>query len=273
MLRAMIAVLPLAVAFSPTFRGPPRTSVPRGAQAGCRHPSTAMLISGLVARLNPAAAEKALLDLVQAGGAKRQILDDFEALEGASPAPGNLLLSESGVALANGRWTLLGTIAAKVGDDEEISDSGVSNAINASGIVIDAATDRKPIQEIDARRQRIANELYRPLPFGQNGIIRVAGGFAPRPEQASGRRAYVNFDALEFFLETDTGAVRVLSLGWLFALIRAVRPALTDGDADGPWLETTYLTERVRLGRGNKGSIFVLRRSDDGDGPLAAWPL
>jgi len=185
-----------------------------------------------------------------------------------------LLLDDRNAVLVGGRWTLLGSIAAKVGDEEEMADSGISNAINASGIVVDAATARKPVQEICVRRQRIANELYRPLPLGQNAIIRVAGSFAPRPEQASGRRAYVNFDSLEFFVETDTGAVRVLSLGWLFGLIRAVRPTLTDGDADGPWLETTYLSERVRLGRGNKGSIFVLSRSDDdGDGPLAAYPL
>ena len=239
-----------------------------------RAPSSAMFFGGLVARFNPAAAEDLLFNLVETGGSKKEILDAFKKLEAADPTPDDLLLSERGVALADGRWMLLGSIAAKVGDDEEMAESGISNAINASGIVVDAATARKPIQEIDVRRQRIANELYRPLPFAQNAIIRVAGSFEPRPDQASGRRAYVNFDSLEFFLETEAGVVRVLSLGWLFSLIRAVRPALTDGDADGPWLETTYLTERTRLGRGNKGSIFILSRSDDvGAGPLAEYPL
>mmetsp|Transcript_33947 Transcript_33947/g.56133 ORF Transcript_33947/g.56133 Transcript_33947/m.56133 type:complete len:268 (-) Transcript_33947:302-1105(-) len=233
-----------------------------------------LFLAGLGVRLNPAAAEAALLDLVDAGGLKREILDSFTELETVVPAPDDLLLTDRGSALADGRWTLLGSIAARVGDNEEIADSGISNAINASGIVVDAATLRKPVQEIDVRRQRIANELYRPLPLGQSAIIRVAGSFAPRPDQASGRRAYVNFDSLEFFLETDAGALRVLSLGWLFDIIQRVRPALTDGDADGPWLETTYLSDRVRLGRGNKGSIFILRRSDDsGEGPLAKYPL
>ena len=231
-----------------------------------------MLLSGLVTRLNPSAAETSLIGLVEGAGRKKTILDAFEELEAAVPTPDDLLLTDRGTTLANGRWTLIGSIANKVGEDLE---SGISNAVNASGIVVDAATDRKPVQEIDVARQRIANELYRPLPFGQSGILRVAGGFAPRPEQASGKRAYVNFDSLEFFLETDTGAVKVFSLGFLFAIIRAVRPALTDGDADGPWLETTYLSERVRLGRGNKGSIFVLTRSDDDatGGPLDAYPL
>ena len=252
----------------------PTPTLVRSPALAPRVPPSAMLLGSLVARLSPATAEASLLNLVEAGGKKRTILQAFKDLEDAVPAPEDLLLKERSAALADGRWTLLGSIAAKVGDEEEMVDSGISNAINASGIVVDAATARKPVQQIDVRRQRIANELYRPLPLGQNAIIRVAGSFAPRPEQAVGRRAYVNFDSLEFFVETDTGAVRVLSLGWLFALIRAVRPALTDGDADGPWLETTYLSERVRLGRGNKGSIFVLSRSNDDDGgPLAAYPL
>ena len=34
-------------------------------------------------------------------------------------------------------------------------------------------------------------------------------------------------------------------------------------------LETTYLSESMRLGRGNKGSVFVLTRLEDA-GPLPA---
>ena len=53
-----------------------------------------------------------------------------------------------------------------------------------------------------------------------------------------------------------------------------LRPAaFLSGADDASWLETTYLSDKVRLGRGNKGSIFVLRRLDDGGGALAAWPL
>ena len=53
-----------------------------------------------------------------------------------------------------------------------------------------------------------------------------------------------------------------------------LRPAaFLSGADDASWLETTYLSDKVRLGRGNKGSIFVLRRLDEGGGALAAWPL
>jgi len=81
----------------------------------------------------------------------------------------------------------------------------------------------------------------------------------------------VSFDSLEVF--TEGGGRRLLSAGWVFALARAVNPALANGADDASWLETTYLSDKVRLGRGNKGSIFVLRRLDDGGGALAAWPL
>ena len=59
----------------------------------------------------------------------------------------------------------------------------------------------------------------------------------------------------------------MVQAGWLFALIRRLRPALTDGLDDTPWLDTTYLSPRMRLGRGNKGSVFVLTRLDS-EGPL-----
>jgi len=33
------------------------------------------------------------------------------------------------------------------------------------------------------------------------------------------------------------------------------------------------MSDSVRLGRGNKGSVFVLERLRDGGGVLAQWPL
>lgn len=199
--------------------------------------------------LNNAASEEKLIGLVRDGATKREIIDTFTSLEGKTPAPDDLLLTADGGELINGRWKLLGTIAADLGEDVE---KGVSNSINASGIVVDAAKEPRPVQEIDVARKRIANELYQSWPFGQNGIVRVAGGFAPNTEKADGRRAYVSFDSLEFFLESEGKAIKLFDAGFIFSLIRTFRPSLS-GDADGPWLDTTYLTDRVRLGRGNKG--------------------
>ena len=50
----------------------------------------------------------------------------------------------------------------------------------------------------------------------------------------------------------------VLDLGFLFNL-----QALVAGTDENGWLETTYLSDRVRIGRGNKGSLFVLTRDLD----------
>ena len=41
------------------------------------------------------------------------------------------------------------------------------------------------------------------------------------------------------------------------------RPSLTTGADDVAWLETTYLSDDVRVGRGNKGSVFFLTRTDE----------
>ena len=84
-------------------------------------------------------------------------------------------------------------------------------------------------------------------------MARVEGSLDP-----AGRRAYIEFDNLEF--KSADGAASYLTIGWLFGLIRRVRPALQNGADAQSWLDTTYLSARVRLGRGNKGSIFVLER-------------
>jgi hypothetical protein len=57
----------------------------------------------------------------------------------------------------------------------------------------------------------------------------------------SGQRANIRFDSFS----VGVGPLPTLTVKWLFAL---------------SWLETTHVSENLRLGRGNKGSIFVLTR-------------
>jgi hypothetical protein len=40
-----------------------------------------------------------------------------------------------------------------------------------------------------------------------------------------------------------------------FDVLEKLRPGQTKG-----WFATTYLDERLRISRGNKGSVFVLKR-------------
>ena len=217
------------------------------------------------------AIEERLLASVSNGGSIRDALDDFAKLETAAPSSENLLRTEAGTTLLDGRWLLRSTIAASVGDDESLAATGISNAVNASGIVVDASAARAPVQEVDVGAGRIGNEIRFAGPFGAEIIVRVAGGFAP--DAVNGRRAVVSFDTLDVFLMPDGAqAQRLVRAGALFSVVRAVRPALTNGASEESWLDTTYISDRCRLGRGNKGSVFILERDDD-EGPLSRFAL
>ena len=71
------------------------------------------------------------------------------------------------------------TVAASVGSDD-LTEEGVSNAVNASGIVVDTSKSGKPIQEIDVATQRIGNEISLALPLGLTFLLRVAGKVSQR---------------------------------------------------------------------------------------------
>lgn len=242
---------------------------PRPCGSSARSPSTrvAAVVSSSTDGL-----EDELLELCERGGSKRSTLAAFERLERAAPPPADLLLSDAGARALDGRWDLVATVAASVGD-ADLESSGVSNAVNASGLVLDTAGGAVPVQEVSVATSRIGNELSFALP-GLDGLVRVAGRF--EADRGNARRALVEFDALDVFVSVGrpTRYRRLLRAGLLFGLIRAVRPALANGDDGESWLETTYLSPRVRLGRGNKGSVFVLRRAaDNGRPPLDEWAL
>jgi hypothetical protein len=38
---------------------------------------------------------------------------------------------------------------------------------------------------------------------------------------------------------------------------------LIKGTKEAGWLETTYISKNMRIGRGNKGSMFILTRNKD----------
>ena len=183
-------------------------------------------------------------------------LSNFKALEKAAPSPQDLLYTDKGTASINGRWLLLSTIAAGVGEDVSDEATAVPGAVNASGLVIDTS-GRLPVQEVDLAAGRIGNEI-RFNALGRTGIVRVAGGV--RPSTDNGRRAMVEFDTLDVFLLNGDGAEarasRLLRAGWLFRLVRLLRPSLQNGADEASWLDTTYILEKLKV-----------------DGPLANFPL
>lgn len=186
----------------------------------------------------------------------------FARVEKAFPAAPNLLDDPTAVNIIDGQWTLDYTVAAfgAAGSGGEDSSGGserrgVGGAVNATGIVVDTtAAGTITTQTFDVEASRVANDITRivSLPFvgKREARLQVSGPFTKSP--ISGRRADVRFDNLEIELV----GVGKISIGWLFALVYTVRKE----DGTQSWLETTHLSESLRLGRGNKGSIFVLTR-------------
>lgn len=218
-----------------------------------------------VARADAKKLEADLLAIARTGSSN--LYPAFCQLEQACPPPADLLLSSP--ELLDGRWSLLATVAARVGEDVTQS-SAQAGVVNASGISVDVSQDALPVQEVDVASGRIGNEVTISL-LGQRVILRVSGGFKPAEPPAPGTRAIVTFDSLDIF--TKDGK-RLLSAGWIFDLARRINPGLQNGADESSWLETTYISENARLGRGNKGSVFVLERvSQNSEAVLADWPL
>ena len=84
------------------------------------------------------------------------------------------------------------------------------------------------------------------------GDVRVAGSF--RPSETMPTRVVVSFDECEISFNNGF----VLNLGFVFAILAAIK-----GTSENGWLETTYLDDGLRIGRGDKGSLFVLTRAKD----------
>lgn len=247
---------------------------------------------------SPLANRAALEDAARAAarsGENDVLLQSIQALEASDPCDPGLLddesatvvvpsgHSEAGLAMGlDGRWRLIGTLAAVEG--RSLESDGQRSVVNASGVrsqVIGDSRDahrrswckltpRKthrsrctrhlsvvpmPPQAIDVPGRRISNEVRLSLPLLGDSYVRVSGSFV---KGDNARQAIVIFDRLELF---DAVGARLFENDWLFALVRALKPdVFTGSQASAAWLETTYLSDTLRVGRGNKGSCFILER-------------
>ena len=111
------------------------------------------------------------------------------------------------------------------------------------------------IRALEAKIYNIA-EVYG-VPFLE-GIVSVAAGFKPVSDQ----RVDVKFERSILGLQrlisyqTPDHFIHQIESGQKFA---AIDFSLDNRDQQG-WLDTTYLDEDMRIGRGNEGSIFVLTK-------------
>jgi PAP_fibrillin len=92
------------------------------------------------------------------------------------------------------------------------------------------------------------------------GLVSVCASFTPvsdRRVNVKFERSVVGLQRLINYKNIDE-FVQVLQSG---KKLRAIDFAIKQGDRQG-WLETTYLDQDLRIGRGNEGSVFVLRKDN-----------
>ena len=122
-----------------------------------------------------------------------------------------------------------------------------NGSVSATGFQVDTDKGRPVKQIFDFEKGTVTNEVE-----ANFGFVSVGGPF--RPSENKYNRAVVGFVQGEIQFKFGY----TLQLNWIFDIIAKVR-----GTTDSGWLETTYVGPDMRLGRGNKGSMFVLTRDPD----------
>jgi PAP_fibrillin len=92
------------------------------------------------------------------------------------------------------------------------------------------------------------------------GLVSVCASFTPVSEQRVNvkfERSVIGLQRLIDYKNIDE-FVQVLQSG---KKLRAIDFAIKQGDRQG-WLEITYLDQDLRIGRGNEGSVFILRKDN-----------
>jgi hypothetical protein len=175
---------------------------------------------------------------------KRAILAMIARLEDRNPTPNPL----TAVDLLGGNWRLLYTTS-----DELL------------GI------DRFPLIQLGAIYQCIRpaeSRIYNiaevaSLPY-LDGLVSVAASF----EAVSLQRVEVTFERAVFGLQRLLGYrspntfITTLQTTPKFSPFQGIDFSINSQRPPG-WLEVTYLDKDLRLGRGNQGSVFVLRKVAD----------
>lgn len=193
---------------------------------------------------------------------QREILNLVSNLEQTYTPPSLSKILEDEPDLIDGTWFLQYTSPSNIEDLEsdnswtvenaedkiEVREAKLQGSVSAAGINVDVSS-KTPRQVFDLEKSTVMNEVIL-----DNGLVRVGGPF--RLSENKGNRAVVSF--VEGTVELNNlfllGDVKV-DLSPIFGL-----RAMVSGTKENGWLETTYLSSDVRIGRGNKGTCFVLTR-------------
>jgi hypothetical protein len=194
-----------------------------------------------------------------------KVLEIVQGLETEFPPSPELLTDPvQAKELLDGPWYLQYTSPSAVGDADRFPDAwkprnaregdanvetksfNAQGSVSAAGIPVVTA-NRVVVQTIDVDNSRVTNDIG--LEWGR---LVASGTF--RPSLSVPNRALVSFDTFEFQFNIGIS----IDIGFLFPLIRKVNRSQENG-----WLETTFVDQDIRIGRGNKGTMFVLTRQQD----------
>lgn len=170
---------------------------------------------------------------------KQNILSAIANLEDFNPTPRPLEATD----LLNGNWRLLYTTSSELLNLNRIPLTNLSNIYQCIRVKDKSIYN---IAEISG------------LPFLE-GLFSVAAKFEP----VSSKRVEVKFERSIIGLQRlidykyPSGFIEEIESGKKFF---AIDFPITSSEQQG-WLETTYLDEDLRIGRGNQGSVFVLTKS------------
>mmetsp|Transcript_22117 Transcript_22117/g.33427 ORF Transcript_22117/g.33427 Transcript_22117/m.33427 type:complete len:267 (+) Transcript_22117:147-947(+) len=190
---------------------------------------------------------------------QREILRQVSALETTFPSPPlKDILSD-----INGEWYLQYTSPSEIEGDDDDDDSttaawAVENAedyittkkfkaqgsVSFTGVEVDV-TNKPPKQIFNSIERSIFNEV-----FLEKAYVKVGGPFVISDK--NNQRAVISLTECII----DLKFVK-LDLAFFFAALSFLR-----GTDQLGWLETTYASDSVRIGRGNRGSMFILTREE-----------
>lgn len=195
-----------------------------------------------------------------------KVLDLVRSLEMSQPPSENLLSDPKEAAILDGVWYLQYTSPsdpAMIAEGEKdqfpeawkpqnVEDNITTNQVEAKGSIsaagIKVNTDNREVKQIlNVQNPCVTNEIE--LDFGK---VCVGGPF--RVSEKVPNRAVVSFEKCDITLNNGLE----LKLGFLFDIRK-----LFVGTKEAGWLETTYIDDSMRIGRGNKGTMFVLTRNKD----------
>mmetsp|Transcript_23056 Transcript_23056/g.41368 ORF Transcript_23056/g.41368 Transcript_23056/m.41368 type:complete len:264 (-) Transcript_23056:34-825(-) len=195
-----------------------------------------------------------------------RVLSIARRLETSLTPSSTLLSNPEEAKILDGDWFLQYTAPSEIdfGDEVSSDDKWVAaeapegestittrqfkgaGSISGGGIPVDASSS-VALQAFDIEKSRVTNEIQAGI-----GLVTVGGTY--RQSTTVPLRAIVAFDTARIALNIGP----TLDISFLFDIRAAIK-----GSKEAGWVETTYISNDMRIGRGNKGSLFILTRDRD----------